>query len=73
MDEKKKSNPLTRALDRIHHTNRRNYAPGAENSARLNYTEGNIEQNRENIADVWDTCPVLDEQGNPIKENDEAQ
>lgn len=68
MSEKKKPSVLKKLLDRMHHVNTEEHSPAADNNARLDYAKGNIDQNKPKNTDVWDTCPVLDEQGKPVKE-----
>jgi len=67
MSEEKKSGIVSKLFDRIRNENKENLTPTAENSGRLGYGKGNIDQGRMKNAGVWDTCPVLDEQGKPIE------
>lgn len=66
MSEEKKG-ALSRLFDKIRSENRENLTPTAENSGRLGYEKGNIDQNRMKNVEVWDSCPVLDEQGKPLE------
>lgn len=68
MSENKKPGFFKKTMDKIRHTNIEEHSPAADNNARLDYSKGNLDQNRPKNTDVWDTCPVLDEQGKPLKE-----
>lgn len=67
MSEKK--NPISRFFDKIRHGNQQTHSSHAEGGERLGYHKGNISQTEPKVSEVWDTCPVLDEQGKPIKED----
>lgn len=73
MTDDKKTGIITKLLDRIRHENSEQYAAKAGNTERLDYSKGNIDQNRLKNAGVWESCPVLDELGNPLEENEEKE
>lgn len=68
MSEHKKPGFFKKAFDKIRHVNTEEHSPAADNNARLDYSKGNFDQNRPKNSEVWDSCPVLDEQGKPVKE-----
>ncbi|NLX82389.1 MAG: hypothetical protein GXZ04_01015 [Clostridiales bacterium] len=68
MSEQKRAGMFRKLLDKMHNVNTDEYSPSADNNARLDYAKGNIDQNKPKNTDVWDTCPVLDETGKPVKE-----
>jgi hypothetical protein len=72
MTEKKKPGLVTKLLDRIRQVNSELFAANAENTERLDYEKGNIDQNHLKNAGVWGNCPIMDERGNPIKETAET-
>lgn len=69
MSEKKQSGIVNRLLNRITDANQDTHPPTSENTAKLTYEKGNLDQDQVR-SNVWNTCPVLDEQGKPIKEKD---
>lgn len=71
MKEEKKPGVVKQFFEKLRDVNKAEHSPAADNTARLGYDKGNIDQNQPKNVDVWDTCPVLDEQGKPLK--DEGQ
>lgn len=70
MEPEEKSPHHAPFLERLRKANRIQFAPAHDNSERLDYTKGNIQQNKDELMRVWETCPVLDEQGKPIEEGE---
>lgn len=68
MSSEKKPGIIKDLMGRIRNVSREEHGSAADNNARLGYTKGNIDQNQPKNVEVWDTCPVLDEQGKPLKE-----
>lgn len=68
MSESKKSGVVKQIFDRIRHANVEEHSPSSQNNARLGYVKGNLSQDKPKNTEVWDSCPVLDEQGNPISD-----
>ncbi len=67
MTDVKKSGRKTGILEKIRLANSEQHAASTENSERLDYRKGNLEQNRLKNAGVWEACPVLDETGKPME------
>ena len=68
MTEMKKAGKVRQFFDNLRNTNKQEHAASADNNARLGYVKGNIDQNKLKNTRVWDTCPVLDEQGKPLQD-----
>lgn len=60
-------------IDRMRDTNWTEHGAKADTSTRLGYEKGNFDQTQVKKSNTWETCPVLDEQGNPIQHEDEEQ
>ena len=69
MKQEKSVSKMKQFFDKLRHINQQEHAAKADNAARLNYQKGNFDQEKPKNAAVWDSCPVLDEQGKPVKEN----
>lgn len=69
MSEKKNTGIVNRLLNRITNANQDTHPATAENTAKLTYEKGNLDQDKVK-SNVWNTCPVLDEQGKPIKDEE---
>ena len=67
MSEKKQTGIVNRLLNRMIDTNQETHPAQAENTAKLSYEKGNLEQDKVK-SNVWNTFPVLDEQVKPLKE-----
>jgi hypothetical protein len=68
MKDGKKSGPLTRMLNRMESRNSEIHSAKADNTSRLDYRAGNVIQNQPKADNLWMSCPVLDETGQPVKE-----
>lgn len=71
MMSENKGNPVRKIFDRIRASNQDDYSAKADNTARLDYQKGNIDQTKLKNTEVWDSCPVLDEAGKPMKATEE--
>jgi len=68
MSEEKKTGIVKQFFDKLRHANQEEHSAAVDPAARLGYEKGNIGQNQPKNVEVWDTCPVLDEQGKPLKD-----
>ena len=68
MNEMKKTGKVKHFFDKIRSTNKQEHTASSDNNARLGYVKGNIDQNKLKNTKVWDSCPVLDEQGKPLQD-----
>lgn len=73
MDNPKKKGFIKGLIDRMRETSWAEHGTKADTSTRLGYEKGNFEQNQVKKSNVWETCPVLDEQGKPIHQHEEHQ
>lgn len=69
MTQERKASKLKRFFEKLRHINQQELSAKADNAARLSYQKGNFEQDKPKNAAVWDSCPVLDEQGKPVRES----
>lgn len=72
MSEKRKPGFFSSVMEKIRHANSEQHA-SFWNRQGLDYTKGNLDQNKLKNAGVWDSCPVLDETGKPVDESSDSK